>query len=156
MGEIEYLGSGTFEASDHLGVKKRFSVKDAGLIAGGTGLTPMLQLITAVEAEQAKGDPKAPKLHFLLGNRTEDDILCRAEIEAAAANGAVALHYTLDKPPADWPHFTGFITEQMLDAIMPKPASDAYFFCCGPPPMIKSALAKLEAAGHAQDNMLCF
>ena len=156
MGEIEYLGSGTFEASDHLGVKKRFSVKNAGLIAGGTGLTPMLQLITAVEAEQAKGDPKAPKLHFLLGNRTEDDILCRAEIEAAAANGAVDLHYTLDKPPADWPHFTGFITEQMLDATMPKPASDAYFFCCGPPPMIKSALAKLEAAGHAQDNMLCF
>ena len=48
MGEIEYLGGGAFEVHDDKGVKKRIAVKRAGLIAGGTGLTPMLQLIQAI------------------------------------------------------------------------------------------------------------
>ena len=156
MGEIEYLGGGAFEVHDDKGVKKRIAVKRAGLIAGGTGLTPMLQLITAVGAEVAADAPGAPALSFLLGNRTEADILCRDEIEAAQKAGAVDLHYTLDKPPPGWPHHTGFIDDAMLAATMPKPAKDTYFFCCGPPPMIKSALAKLEAAGHSKANMLCF
>ena len=156
MGEIEYLGGGAFEVHDDKGVKKRIAVKRAGLIAGGTGLTPMLQLITAVGAEVAADAAGAPALSFLLGNRTEADILCRDEIEAAQKAGAVDLHYTLDKPPPGWPHHTGFIDDAMLAATMPKPAKDTYFFCCGPPPMIKSALAKLEAAGHSKANMLCF
>ncbi|KAH8044506.1 hypothetical protein JL721_12837 [Aureococcus anophagefferens] len=130
MGEIEYLGGGAFEVHDDKGVKKRI----------------------AVAADAAR----APALSFLLGNRTEADILCRDEIEAAQKAGAVDLHYTLDKPPPGWPHHTGFIDDAMLAATMPKPAKDTYFFCCGPPPMIKSALAKLEAAGHSKANMLCF
>ncbi|KAH8095220.1 hypothetical protein JL720_2503 [Aureococcus anophagefferens] len=154
MGEIEYLGGGAFEVHDDKGVKKRIAVKRAGLIAGGTGLTPMLQLITAVGAEVAADAPGAPALSFLLGNRTEADILCRDEIEAAQKAGAVDLHYTLDKPPPGWPHHTGFIDDAMLAATMPKPAKDTYFFCCGPPPMIKSALAKLEAAGHPRPTLL--
>ncbi|KAH8061406.1 hypothetical protein JL722_4023 [Aureococcus anophagefferens] len=155
MGEIEYLGGGAFEVHDDKGVKKRIAVKRAGLIAGGTGLTPMLQLITAVGAEVAANAAGAPALSFLLGNRTEADILCRDEIEAAQKAGAVDLHYTLDKPPPGWPHHTGFIDDAMLAATMPKPAKDTYFFCCGPPPMIKSALAKLEAAGHPANVLSC-
>ena len=82
--------------------------------------------------------------------------MAKPELEQAEAAGVVALHYTLDKPPADWPHFTGFVDAPMLEKTMPPPGPDTYIFCCGPPPMIKSAIAKLEALGHDPSNVLCF
>lgn len=57
---------------------------------------------------------------------------------------------------ADWPHFTGFVDAPMLEKTMPPPGPDTYIFCCGPPPMIKSAIAKLEALGHDPSHVLCF
>jgi NAD(P)H-flavin reductase len=99
---------------------------------------------------------RAPRYSLLLGNRTEGDILCREQLEDAAAAGAVDLHYTLDQPPADWPHFTGFIDAPMLEKTMPPPGPETYVFCCGPPPLVKSAIAKLEARGHAADQIFCF
>ena len=44
------------------------------MMAGGTGLTPMLQIITAVLKEPADA---SPTLSLLLANQTEDDILVR-------------------------------------------------------------------------------
>ena len=44
----------------------------------------------------------------------------------------------------------------MLEATMPPPGPETYVFCCGPPPMIKSAIAKLEALGHDPSHVLCF
>ena len=44
----------------------------------------------------------------------------------------------------------------MLEKTMPPPGPDTYIFCCGPPPMIKSAIAKLEALGHDPSHVLCF
>jgi NAD(P)H-flavin reductase len=116
----------------------------------------MLQLCTAAAAEAAKGNDQHPQYSLLLGNRTANDILCKPELEQAEAAGVVALHYTLDKPPADWPHFTGFVDAPMLEKTMPPPGADTYIFCCGPPPMIKSAIAKLEALGHDPSHVLCF
>ena len=44
----------------------------------------------------------------------------------------------------------------VLEKTMPPPGADTYIFCCGPPPMIKSAIAKLEALGHDPSHVLCF
>ena len=152
LGEIEYLGRGRFDVAHGSNVR-RIKAKHVGLIAGGTGLTPMLQLITAALAEK-KG--RAPSYSLLLGNRSEGDILCRDELEAASAQGVVDLHLTLDKPPADWKHFTGFVDAPMLEKTMPPPGPETFIFCCGPPPMIKGSIAKLEARGHAADQIFCF
>ena len=120
------------------------------------------------KATKEKRDAPAPEEDLLadlfptapprdgVGNRTTNDILCKPELEQAEAAGVVALHYTLDKPPADWPHFTGFVDAPMLEKTMPPPGPDTYIFCCGPPPMIKSAIAKLEALGHDPSHVLCF
>ena len=44
------------------------------MIAGGTGLTPMLQIIYAVLRDERDS---VTTLHLLLANQTEGDILCR-------------------------------------------------------------------------------
>ena len=154
LGEIEYLGQGGFEIAEGK-TKRLVTCSKAGLIAGGTGLTPMLQLITAAAAERARGDATVA-YSLLLGNRTEEDILCREQLEDAMRAGAVDLYYTLDKPPEGWSYFSGFVDAPMLETTMPAPGPDTVCFLCGPPPMVNSALAKLEALGHAPENLFCF
>lgn len=65
-------------------------------MSGGTGITPMLQLI-----RQITRDPKdETKLSLLFANQTEEDILLRDELEEAAKNHSdrVKVWYTVDRP----------------------------------------------------------
>ena len=110
---------------------------------------------TSLARERARGDATVA-YSLLLGNRTEEDILCREQLEDAMRAGAVDLYYTLDKPPEGWSYFSGFVDAPMLETTMPAPGPDTVCFLCGPPPMVNSALAKLEALGHAPENLFCF
>mmetsp|Transcript_9692 Transcript_9692/g.17053 ORF Transcript_9692/g.17053 Transcript_9692/m.17053 type:complete len:511 (-) Transcript_9692:25-1557(-) len=141
-GLIEYQGKGTFTIS-----KKERKVKYVGMLAGGTGITPMLQLIKAVLR-----DPEdQTKLSLIFANQTEEDILVRdmLETEAQKHPDRFKLHYTVDRPPADWKYSTGFIDADMITKYMPPPGDDTVIFMCGPPPMIKFACkANLDKLGY--------
>jgi len=66
------------------------------LLSGGTGITPMLQLI-----RQVTRDPKdETQLSLLFANQTEEDILLRDELEEAAKShpDRVKVWYTVDRP----------------------------------------------------------
>lgn len=66
------------------------------VILGGTGITPMLQLI-----RQITRDPKdETKVSLLFANQTEEDILLRDELEEVAKNNPdqVKIWYTVDRP----------------------------------------------------------
>mmetsp|Transcript_30076 Transcript_30076/g.44973 ORF Transcript_30076/g.44973 Transcript_30076/m.44973 type:complete len:265 (-) Transcript_30076:12-806(-) len=76
VGANQYLGKGHFKLPG-----RSVTVKEVGMLAGGTGLTPMLQVVTA--ALRDPGD--TCKFTLLYANKTEDDILCRDLLEEAAA-----------------------------------------------------------------------
>ena len=60
---------------------KEVKVKSVSMIAGGTGITPMLQLVRAVFR-----DPEdETRLSLLFANQTEEDILLRKELEEVQA-----------------------------------------------------------------------
>merc|ERR1712130_1050501 len=72
FGLIEYTGAGRLEHK-----RKPIGVKQVGMIAGGTGITPMLQVIRA-----AMKDPQDNTVFSLLyANQTEHDILVRDMLE---------------------------------------------------------------------------
>jgi cytochrome-b5 reductase len=113
------------------------------MISGGTGITPMMQVVRAVVKNHAKD-----KVNFWLisANQTEEDILLRSELDAMAAGlvGSADLqfkvHYTLDRPPADWAGSAGFITTDMCREHLPAAhLPNTMIFLCGPSPMIKFA-----------------
>jgi cytochrome-b5 reductase len=64
-------------------------VRKIGMIAGGTGITPMLQIINAIMKEK-KG---SIELSLLFANQTEQDILLREMIEDLAVSVTMLLIY---------------------------------------------------------------
>ena len=152
IGMNEYMGKGLFKIG-----RKEMRCTQLGMMAGGTGLTPMLQVIAAVLKEPAHD---APTMSLLLANQTEGDILVRETLEALQAKHPERLHlwFTLDRPPADgWAYSTGFITAEMIAAHLPPPGEDTLVLMCGPPPMVKFACQKnLDALGYPAERQICF
>lgn len=108
-----------------------------GMIAGGTGITPMLQLI-----RQVLKDPDDTSLLWLLfANQTEADILLRDELDALAAEHRDRLRvwYTVDRPGYGWPYSVGFVSAEMIAEHLPPPGDDTVVLMCGPPAMITFA-----------------
>ncbi|RKO85528.1 hypothetical protein BDK51DRAFT_36118 [Blyttiomyces helicus] len=108
-------------------------VRALGMIAGGTGITPMLQIIKAV----LKNPKDKTKINLIFANVNPDDILLKEELdELAAKHDQFNVHYVLNNPPADWKFGTGFVSKEMIEAHCPAPADDIKVLLCGPPPMV--------------------
>ncbi|XP_049616867.1 NADH-cytochrome b5 reductase 3 [Syngnathus scovelli] len=155
-GLLVYKGKGVFAVQDD---KKAPAVtktaKHVGMIAGGTGITPMLQLITAIMK-----DPQDQTVcHLLFANQTEKDILLRPELEEIQVNNPerFKLWFTVDRAPANWEFSEGFISEAMVRDHLPPPSADTLVLMCGPPPMIQFACnPNLDKVGHAAEHRFTF
>jgi len=146
----EYLGQGTFKLPG-----RTTTVSKVGMMAGGTGITPMLQVVQA-----ALRDPSdSTQFSLIYANKTEDDILCRDLLDDLAKNGKgrFKLYYTLDFPPANWQGKVGFITEDMIKECLPGPSEETLVLMCGPPPMVEFACKKnLASLGFDKKAMVSF
>jgi len=115
-------------------------VRELGMIAGGTGITPMLQIIRAI----LKNKSDKTKISLIFANVNEEDILLRKELEQLAKeeSSRFKLYFVLNNPPQEgWDGGVGFVTEDMIKKHCPKSANDIKILLCGPPPMI-SAMKK--------------
>lgn len=145
-GHLTYLGKGKFKITDSSKPPKFMDCKQLGMIAGGTGITPMLQIIKAI----LKDNDDDTKMSLLFANQTEDDILLREELEKVEKENPdqFSLWYTLDRPTENWKYSKGFVNDKMIDEHLPKAKERSVVLMCGPPPMIKFAcipnLEKLE------------
>jgi len=109
--------------------------KEIGLIAGGSGLTPMLQVLE----ELLESSDDHTKLTLLFCNQTPADVVLRDRIDALAAkHPRFTAHYCVDKGDTNWSGLTGYVTSDMFKEIMPEPSADSMVMVCGPPPMYKA------------------
>eukprot|EP00529_Nitzschia_sp_RCC80_P029819 CAMPEP_0113518708 /NCGR_PEP_ID=MMETSP0014_2-20120614/43100_1 /TAXON_ID=2857 /ORGANISM="Nitzschia sp." /LENGTH=307 /DNA_ID=CAMNT_0000416317 /DNA_START=90 /DNA_END=1013 /DNA_ORIENTATION=- /assembly_acc=CAM_ASM_000159 len=159
-GHMEYLGNGGKFWVKPIGKPKsdRQSTQYI-MIAGGTGITPMLQVLNYMFRNP--GTDSQVKVNLLYANQTEDDILVRDELEGLAKEfpDRFKLHYTLDRPPKVWAYSAGFISKEMLQEYMLFNGSskDTQVFMCGPPPMIKFAcLPNLTELGFTEKQWFSF
>jgi cytochrome-b5 reductase len=88
-------------------------VRHFGMIAGGTGITPMLQVVRAIIRGRAAGD--TTQVDLIFANVTPQDILLKEDLDALAAEDkGFRIHYVLDKPPAGWTGGVGYVTADMI------------------------------------------
>ncbi|CAJ2506180.1 Uu.00g003100.m01.CDS01 [Anthostomella pinea] len=121
-------------------------VRHFGMVAGGTGITPMLQVVRAIIRGRAADDKTEVDLIF--ANVTTQDILLKEDLDALAKEDAgFRVHYVLDKPPEGWTGGVGYVTPDMITKWLPKAADDVKILLCGPPPMISGLKKSTEALG---------
>ncbi|XP_035239453.1 NADH-cytochrome b5 reductase 3-like [Anguilla anguilla] len=155
-GLLEYLGHGQFSVQpDKKSAGEMKMAKSLGLIAGGTGITPMLQLVRAI----IKNPTDKTRCSLLFANQTEKDILLRDELEEIAARhpDRFQLWLTVDKAPADWDFSQGFVNADMIQEHLPGPGEENLVLMCGPPPMIQLACTpSLDELGYQQSQLFAF
>jgi len=88
-------------------------VRHLGMIAGGTGITPMLQIIRAIVRERSKGD--RTEVDLIFANVNPDDILLKEDLDTLATQDPkFRVYYVLNNPPEGWNGGVGFVTAEMI------------------------------------------
>ncbi|EGU77406.1 hypothetical protein FOXB_12086 [Fusarium oxysporum f. sp. conglutinans Fo5176] len=122
--------------------------KKIGMIAGGTGITPMFQVIRAI----CEHDRDTTEISLIYANRTEQDILLREELDRFARRYPknFKVHYMLDQPPANWEFGSGYVTRELMKEKLPSPSAESRVFLCGPPGMVNASKKALVDLGFEQ------
>lgn len=143
IGHFTWKGKGMITLHD-----QEKHVTEVGLVCGGSGITPILQILQAILTD----DDCYTKVWVLDVNRFLEDILCREQLDQLALKlghgSRFRLHYSLTgKPvPSDWSYSTGRITSEILKEHLPTPGEDKLVCICGPSPMeqsVKSSLCQI-------------
>ncbi|CAI4064717.1 hypothetical protein SKDZ_09G1200 [Saccharomyces kudriavzevii ZP591] len=125
-----------------------------GMIAGGTGITPMYQIMKAI----AMDPHDVTKVSMVFGNVHEEDILLKKELEALVAMkpSQFKIVYYLDSPDRqDWAGGVGFITKDVIEEHLPAATVDnVQILICGPPAMVASVRRSTVDLGFRRSKPL--
>lgn len=88
-------------------------VRHFGMVAGGTGITPMLQVVRAIIRGRPTGD--RTQVDLIFANVSPQDILLKEDLDQLAKeDSGFRVHYVLDKPPEGWTGGVGYVTADMV------------------------------------------
>lgn len=151
LGHLHWLGQGRFTAHG-----EQHAVTRVGMIAGGTGLTPMYQVVKA-----ALRDPQdRTQMWLVYANRAVEDILLREELDAWAREypDRFRVWYTIEVAgPENWAYSMGRVTKEMFEEHLPAAEEGTAIFMCGPPPMLKfGCVPNLTSIGFKEEQMFTF
>jgi cytochrome-b5 reductase len=88
-------------------------VRRFGMIAGGTGITPMLQIVREIVRGRADGDKT--EVDIIFANVNSEDILLTEELDNLTQDTGVRAYYVLNNPPENWTGGVGFVTADMIN-----------------------------------------
>jgi len=115
--------------------------RDLVFIAGGIGITPFMSMLRYIYDRRLERN-----VTLIWGNKTEEDIVFRDELESIAAKmPSLKVVHVMSKQN-DWSGEKGYIDAEKLK----KYVSDfqvGQFFICGPPPMMTSVEKALRDLG---------
>ncbi|KAF4604706.1 NADH-cytochrome b5 reductase [Pleurotus pulmonarius] len=141
---------------------------EVALIGGGSGVTPLYQILTHALADKTN----KTKFTLLFGNIAEKDILLREEFDALKKQFPDKLDvvYFLDKPEASWKGAKGFIGKDAVTTYVAPPTlgEKVKVFVCGPPGQVAALAGKkagmkqgelggiLKELGYTEDQVYKF
>jgi cytochrome-b5 reductase len=122
---------------------ERNMVDEIGMIAGGTGITPMYQLIKQI----LRDTEDTTKISLIYANK--DEILLQRELQILA-NGSpdrLKVFHVLENGGVEG-FGKGYITKRMLRDHLPKGDGDKLVLVCGPDAMVKHVAGEKIASNN--------
>ncbi|KXJ87251.1 nitrate reductase [Microdochium bolleyi] len=173
LGHFTYLGQGQVQWKP---AHRPRTVRKLAMIAGGSGITPIWSTLKAIADEYMAGPPPGAaagrepiQIWIVYGNRTEDDILIRREMEelCAALQDNLRIWHVLsleEKVTKEWKMGRGRVGLECLREHLPPPPpapvgdelEDTLALVCGPPAMEKGVSTALEELGWDLERTVVF
>ena len=151
IGKFEYLG----KSACTIGGKGR-KVKRLVMICGGSGITPVFQVLRAVLQDPEDGT----RCLVVDGNREEGDIMCRKEIEGLVRGNEERCRvlHALSRPSEGWTGLRGRVSKELLEREVGRCRGDGeeLVLVCGPEFLEKSVHGFLGELGWKDDDLLFF
>lgn len=122
-----------------------------GMLAGGTGITPMLQVVREVLADARD----TTELRLIYASRSPSDVILHRELTALAeAHPNFKVLFTVDAVPAgvEWAGAVGHISPAQIAAFLPPPpakgGAPSKILVCGPPGFMKTFSGEKASAAE--------
>ena len=120
------------------------------MIAGGVGIAPLLGIL-----RQLHNQKDVLPTTLVYGNRIEEQIAYREELEALATDQGTRIAYVLSEPSATWSGVSGIIDEQLIRSLFSSEGhKDWLYVLCGPPAMMEAVEKSLIGLGVPSHNIL--
>eukprot|EP01087_Luapelamoeba_hula_P025277 TRINITY_DN995_c0_g1_i1.p1 TRINITY_DN995_c0_g1~~TRINITY_DN995_c0_g1_i1.p1 ORF type:complete len:377 (+),score=50.98 TRINITY_DN995_c0_g1_i1:73-1203(+) len=104
--------------------------KNISMIAGGTGITPMYQVLRAI----LDNPEDKTKVSLIFCNKSQEDILMKDVLDGLAKKHSnFKVHYIVDKSDGPFDGDIGYITEKIIKKHTAEPSDDSLVLVCGPP-----------------------
>jgi ferredoxin-NADP reductase len=113
------------------------------LVAGGSGVVPLMAMIRAREAAGSDADTR-----LLFSSRGWDDVIYRDELERLAGQGLTVVHTLTRSQPGDWTGYARRVDVDMLAEVGPGPGELPQVYVCGPTPFVEAVAEGLVQLGH--------
>jgi NAD(P)H-flavin reductase len=123
--------------------------KSLGMVAAGTGITPMYQIIREV----VKNVEDGTKIKLLFANRTEEDILLKSELDSMVGDN-LEIHYLLSQPKTEV-YTKGRINQDLIKEFA-YANSDSMMLLCGPDAFCDLAKEILQVMNHPKSLVHTF
>jgi ferredoxin-NADP reductase len=115
------------------------------LIAGGSGVVPLMAMLRHRSAARAKVPAR-----LLYSSRTFDDIIYRGELDrlAAAGNGLTVAHALTRAQPSGWKGYARRIDSDMVREVAWPKEQTPIVYICGPTSFVETAANLLVDCGY--------
>ncbi len=113
------------------------------LVAGGSGVVPLMAMIRARAAAGSDVDTR-----LLFSSRSWEDVIYREELERLGGDRLTVVHTLTRSQPPGWTGYARRVDADMLAKIGPSPAELPGVYVCGPTPYVEAVAEALVQLGH--------
>jgi ferredoxin-NADP reductase len=113
------------------------------LVAGGSGVVPLMAMIRARAAAGSDVDTR-----LLVSSRSWEDVIYREELQRLGGDGLTVVHTLTRSQPPGWTGYARRVDADMLAELGPSPTELPGVYVCGPTPFVEAVAEALVQLGH--------
>jgi len=153
-GNLIYKEPGHFEIIEKDGKKREKKFKKLAMIAGGTGITPMFQLVRKI----ATNNNDATAISLIYASKTVEELTFCNDLSEFEQKGKLYFYPVVENVEiSNWAFGKGMISKEILFHYLPSNLdNDSLVLICGPKIMTQAIKQMLSEMEFCEENIYSF